>query len=54
MASDGTGTRDAAQILRRILAAVDGGEIDADDPQGRALHRRLEGVVAAWEAPLDG
>jgi hypothetical protein len=40
---------EAAATLRRLLDAIDKGEIDADDPKGRALHRRLEGVVAAWE-----
>ena len=39
----------AAATLRRLLDAIDKGEIDADGPKGRALHRRLEGVVAAWE-----
>jgi hypothetical protein len=40
---------EAAAALRRLLEATQAGEIDADDPKGRALHRRLEGVVAAWE-----
>ena len=38
-----------AEALRRLLAAIDEGEIDADDPKARALHRRLEGAAAAWE-----
>ena len=40
---------EAAATLRRLLDAIEEGEIDADGPNGRALHRRLEGVVAAWE-----
>ena len=40
---------EAAAALRRLLDAIDQGEIDADDPKGRALHRRLEGAAAAWE-----
>ena len=40
---------EAAQALQRLLDAIDQGEIDADDPKARALQRRLEGVVAAWE-----
>lgn len=40
---------DAAEALRRLLTAIESGEIDADDPKARALHRRLEGAAAAWE-----
>ena len=40
---------EAAAVIHRLLDAIDKGEIDADGPKGRALHRRLEGVVAAWE-----
>jgi hypothetical protein len=40
---------EAAEALRRLVAAIDAGEIDADDPKGLALRRRLEGVAAAWE-----
>jgi hypothetical protein len=40
---------EAAQALRLLLAATENGEIDADDPKARALHRRMEGAVAAWE-----
>ena len=48
-------TAEAAQALRRLLAAVDDGEIDADDPKARALQRRLEGAIAAWgEAGQEG
>ncbi len=41
--------REAAEGLRRLLAAVEAGEIDAETPQARRLVRRLEGAVAAWE-----
>jgi hypothetical protein len=40
---------EAAEALRRLLAAIDAGEIDADDPKARALRRQLEGAAAAWE-----
>jgi hypothetical protein len=40
---------EAVTALRRLLDAIEEGEIDADGPKGRALHRRLEGAVAAWE-----
>jgi hypothetical protein len=40
---------EAARSLHRLLATIESGEIDADDPKARALQRRLEGVVAAWE-----
>ena len=40
---------EATQALRRLLAAIENGEIDADDPKARALQRRLEGAVAAWD-----
>ena len=42
--------REAADLLRRILAAVERGEIDAASPAARRLLRRLEGALAAWEA----
>ena len=41
---------EAATTLRRLLDAIDNGEIDADDPKALALRRRLEGAAAAWEA----
>ena len=40
----------AAELVRRLLAAVDRGEIDAGTPAARRLLRRLEGAAAAWEA----
>jgi hypothetical protein len=46
---DPSSVAEAARALRRLLAAIDEGEIDASDPKARALQRRLEGAVAAWE-----
>ena len=40
---------EAAEALRRILEAVDAGEIDVEAPRAKQLLRRLEGAVAAWE-----
>jgi hypothetical protein len=42
--------QEAAQLARRILDAVERGELDADSPAARRLVRRLEGAAAAWEA----
>ena len=36
---------DAAQALRRFLAAVESGELEANSAQAKALIRRLEGAV---------
>lgn len=35
---------------RRLLEAVDAGALDASDPKGRAILRRLQGAVTAWDA----
>jgi transcription elongation GreA/GreB family factor len=43
---------EAAQAVRRLVTAIEKGEIDADSPKARALQRRLEGVVAAWEVAV--
>ncbi len=45
---------EAAEALRRLLAAIEAGEIDADDPKARALRRRLEGAATAWEEASGG
>lgn len=37
-------------MLRDILEAVQRGELEANSPTGKALVRRLEGAVAAFEA----
>lgn len=41
--------QEAAATVRRLLAAVECGGIDADSPAARRLIRRLEGAAAAWE-----
>jgi hypothetical protein len=40
---------EAAAMLRRILAAVEAGELTVGTPQGLALMRRMEGAAAAFE-----
>ena len=42
--------REAAQILQRLLDAVEAGELDADGPLGANLIRQLRGALAALEA----
>ena len=43
-------TAGASEIVRRLLRMIDDGEIDAGSPKAKALQRRLEGALAAWEA----
>ena len=50
MNPDREARRDAAQALRRILDAVEAGELEADSPQAKALLRRLQGAVVGLEA----
>jgi transcription elongation GreA/GreB family factor len=45
--------RDAADALRRLLAAIEAGELEADSPRAKALIRRLEGAVVGLEADDD-
>lgn len=40
----------AAEMLRRLLDAVESGELDADSAHARALMRRIEGAVTALDA----
>jgi len=40
----------AAQVLRRFLAAVEAGELEADSARAKALIRRIEGAVIGLEA----
>jgi len=40
---------DAAAMLRRLLAAVDAGELTVGTPRGVALVRHMEGAAAAFE-----
>src|SRR5437868_13679629 len=41
--------REAAEVLRRLLDAVDLGELTADTPAERRNLRRLEGMLTAVE-----
>jgi hypothetical protein len=41
--------RGAAEMLRRLLEAVDRGELTADTPAERRNLRRLEGMLAAMK-----
>jgi hypothetical protein len=41
---------EAAAQLRRVLDAVESGDLSADGPVGSALVRRLEGAVLALDA----
>jgi hypothetical protein len=38
-----------ADLLRRLLALVDAGELEAETPDARALVRRMEGAAVALE-----
>jgi hypothetical protein len=40
---------DAAAMLRRLLALVEAGELEATTPSARAILRRLEGAAIAVE-----
>ena len=40
---------ETAALLRRLLAAVDAGELTAGTPKALALLRRTEGAAAAFE-----
>ena len=40
----------AAAVLRRLMAAVDAGEIEATTSQARAMLRRIEGAALALES----
>jgi len=42
----------AADALRRLLDAVERGEVRTTEPREVTLIRRLEGVLAGWEAAL--
>ncbi len=41
--------REAAALLRRLLAAVEAGELEAEDGQGVAVVRHWEGAAVALE-----
>ena len=42
-------TAEAAEMLRRLLGAVESGDLDAGSAQARALVRHLEGAAVAFE-----
>jgi hypothetical protein len=42
--------REAAMLLRRLLEAVERGELTAGTPRSVALIRRIEGAAAALDA----
>jgi hypothetical protein len=39
-------------VLRRLIGAVEAGELDADSPKARVLLRHLEGAVTMLETML--
>jgi hypothetical protein len=39
--------RDAAALMRRLLAEVEAGNLEANEPQAKRLLRRIEGAIAA-------
>lgn len=40
---------EAAEVLRRLLAAVESGELEANSAHAKALLRRIEGAVIGLE-----
>ncbi len=44
--------REASEALRKLLDAVDAGELDAVTPSEVALLRRLQGTLVGWEEAL--
>jgi hypothetical protein len=44
--------REAAEALRRLLDAVERGDLDVSTPREIALLRRLQGTLAGWEEAL--
>lgn len=43
---------EAAQVLRRLLLAVEAGELEAKDSHAKALLRRVEGAVVGLEVEV--
>jgi len=43
---------EAAETLRRLLDAVEAGDLDAITPGEVALLRRLQGTLVGWEETL--
>ena len=44
--------QEAADALRRLLDAIEAGELDASTPREVALLRRLQGTLAGWDEAL--
>lgn len=44
--------QEATDVLRRLMTAIEAGNIDVSTPREVALLRRLQGVLAGWEAAL--
>jgi hypothetical protein len=44
--------QEAAESLKRLLDAVEAGEVDASRPRDIALLRRLQGTLAGWNEAL--
>jgi hypothetical protein len=44
--------QEAAESLRRLLDAIDAGELDVSTPRDVALLRRLQGTLAGWNEAL--
>lgn len=42
---------EAAAILRRLLAAIESGELTADTPRERGIFRQIEGAATALQSP---
>lgn len=40
---------EAAAIMRRLLAEIDAGRLDAEGRAGRRLRNRIEGAIAALD-----
>jgi hypothetical protein len=40
----------AAELLRRLVGAVESGQLDASSPHGVRLLRRIEGAILTLEA----
>ena len=45
--------REAAALMRRLLAEVEAGNLEANEPQAKRLLRRVEGAIAAFDPHPD-
>jgi hypothetical protein len=53
MAANVSHQREAARVLRDLLAAIERGDLTVDGPAANALLRRLEGAQIALDALAD-